>query len=181
MDDRKIEEAVRLFLEGIGEDVNRKGCWRTPARVARMCHQIYAGWADPGEHLLKQFDTANDNMVVEKGYPIYSTCEHHLLPFFGKAHVAYIPNGKVAGLSKLARTVEGFAPPRTDSGKHDGADCGCHGRISEAEGRDGYAGGGASLHDHAGDTEAGNKDRYHDGAGERLQRIFSFSRLSCRW
>lgn len=75
-----------------------------------MCHQIYGGLEqNPGEHLLKQFDTANDNMVVEKDIPFYSTCEHHLLPFFGKAHVAYIPNGKVAGLSKLARTVEGFA------------------------------------------------------------------------
>ena len=125
MDDRKIEEAVRLFLEGIGEDVNREGLRETPARVARMCHQIYGGLEqNPGEHLLKQFDTANDNMVVEKDIPFYSTCEHHLLPFFGKAHVAYIPNGKVAGLSKLARTVEGFARPRTDSGKHDGADCG---------------------------------------------------------
>ena len=110
MDDRKIEEAVRLFLEGIGEDVNREGLLETPARVARMCHQIYGGLEqNPGEHLLKQFDTANDNMVVEKDIPFYSTCEHHLLPFFGKAHVAYIPNGKVAGLSKLARTVEGFA------------------------------------------------------------------------
>ena len=110
MDDRKIEESVRLFLEGIGEDVNREGLRETPARVARMCHQIYGGLEqNPGEHLLKQFETTNNNMVVEKDIPFYSTCEHHLLPFFGKAHVAYIPNGKVAGLSKLARTVEGFA------------------------------------------------------------------------
>ena len=110
MDDRKIEEAVRLFLEGIGEDVNREGLLETPARVARMCHQIYSGLEqNPGEHLLKQFDTANDNMVVEKDIPFYSTCEHHLLPFFGKAHVAYLPDGRVAGLSKLARTVEVYA------------------------------------------------------------------------
>ena len=110
MDDKKIEESVRLFLEGIGEDVNREGLQDTPARVARMCHQIYGGLdQDPGEHLQKQFESVNNHMVVEKDITFYSTCEHHLLPFYGKAHVAYIPDGKVAGLSKLARTVEVFA------------------------------------------------------------------------
>lgn len=110
MDDKKIEEAVRLFLEGIGEDVDREGLRETPARVARMCHQIYGGLEqDPGVHLQKQFDSSNDRMVVEKDITFYSTCEHHLLPFYGKVHVAYIPNGKVVGLSKLARAVEVFA------------------------------------------------------------------------
>ena len=110
MDDKKIEEGVRLFLEGIGEDVNREGLLDTPARVARMCHQIYGGLdLDPGEHLQKQFESVNNNMVIEKDITFYSTCEHHLLPFYGKAHVAYIPNGRVAGLSKLARTVEVYA------------------------------------------------------------------------
>lgn len=110
MDDRKIEEAVRLFLEGIGEDVDREGLRETPARVARMCHQIYGGLdQNPGDHLQKQFDSSNDRMVVEKDITFYSTCEHHLLPFYGKVHVAYIPNGKVVGLSKLARAVEVFA------------------------------------------------------------------------
>ena len=110
MDDKKIEESVRLFLEGIGEDVNREGLQDTPARVARMCHQIYGGLdQDPGEHLQKQFESVNNHMVVEKDITFYSTCEHHLLPFYGKAHVAYIPDGKVVGLSKLARTVEVYA------------------------------------------------------------------------
>mgnify|MGYP000615259535 CR=1 FL=1 len=110
MDDKKIEEGVRLFLEGIGEDVNREGLLDTPARVARMCHQIYGGLdLDPGEHLQKQFESVNNNMVIEKDITFYSTCEHHLLPFYGKAHIAYIPDGKVVGLSKLARTVEVFA------------------------------------------------------------------------
>ena len=110
MDEKKIEEAVRLFLEGIGEDVNREGLLETPARVARMCRQIYGGLArDPEEHLKKQFVPESSQMVVEKDITFYSTCEHHLLPFWGKAHVAYLPEGKVAGLSKLARTVEVYA------------------------------------------------------------------------
>ena len=110
MDEKKIEEAVRLFLEGIGEDVNREGLLETPARVARMCRQIYGGLArDPEEHLKKQFVSESSQMVLEKDITFYSTCEHHLLPFWGKAHVAYLPEGKVAGLSKLARTVEVYA------------------------------------------------------------------------
>ena len=110
MDDKKIEEGIRLFLEGIGEDVNREGLLETPTRVARMCHQIYGGLEeDPGKHLQKQFESANQHMVVEKDITFYSTCEHHLLPFYGKAHIAYIPDGKVVGLSKLARAVDGFA------------------------------------------------------------------------
>ncbi|MDD3220293.1 MAG: GTP cyclohydrolase I FolE [Lachnospiraceae bacterium] len=110
MDDKKIEEAVRLFLEGIGEDVNREGLLETPSRVARMCHKIYGGLEKtPEKHLSKQFHATNNNIVLEKDITFYSTCEHHLLPFFGKAHVAYIPNERVAGLSKLARTVEVYA------------------------------------------------------------------------
>ena len=86
---KKIEEAVRLFLEGIGEDVNREGLLETPARVARMCRQIYGGLArDPEELLKKQFVSQSSQMVVEKDITFYSTCEHHLLPFWGKAHVA---------------------------------------------------------------------------------------------
>ena len=110
MDKKKIEEGVRLILEGIGEDPEREGLLETPQRVARMCEEIYGGMKqDAREHLEKQFHVENNNMVVEKDIPFYSTCEHHLLPFYGKAHVAYIPNGTVAGLSKLARTVEVFA------------------------------------------------------------------------
>lgn len=110
MDQDKIREGVRLLLEGIGEDVNREGLLETPDRIARMCEQIFGGlYEDPGIHLSKQFQAVNNNMVLEKDILFYSVCEHHLLPFYGKAHVAYIPNGRVAGLSKLARTVEVFA------------------------------------------------------------------------
>lgn len=110
MDQKKIEEGVRLMLEGIGEDVNREGLLETPERVARMCAEIYGGMTQNArEHLEKQFHVENNNMVLEKDIHFYSTCEHHLLPFYGKAHVAYIPNGTVAGLSKLARTVEVYA------------------------------------------------------------------------
>ncbi len=110
MDHEKIKEGVRLMLEGIGEDITREGLLDTPDRIARMCEQIYGGlYEDAGVHLQKQFDAVNNNIVLEKDITFYSVCEHHLLPFYGKAHVAYIPDGKVAGLSKLARTVEVFA------------------------------------------------------------------------
>ena len=110
MDHEKIKEGVRLMLEGIGEDVNREGLLETPDRIARMCEQIYGGlYEDAGVHLSKQFHATNNNIVLEKDITFYSTCEHHLLPFYGKAHVAYIPDQRVAGLSKLARTVEVYA------------------------------------------------------------------------
>jgi len=110
MDIKKIEEGVRMILEGIGEDPEREGLLETPERFARMCEQVYGGLTqDAAEHLQKQFNVANNNMVLEKDITFYSTCEHHLMPFYGKAHVAYIPDGKVAGLSKLARTVEVYA------------------------------------------------------------------------
>ena len=110
MDYEKIKEGVRLMLEGIGEDVTREGLLETPDRIAKMCGQIYGGlYEDPAEHLKKQYHADSNNMVLEKDITFYSVCEHHLLPFYGKAHVAYIPDGHVAGLSKLARTVEVFA------------------------------------------------------------------------
>ena len=110
MDYEKIKAGVRLMLEGIGEDVEREGLLETPDRIARMCAEIYGGlYEDAAVHLKKQFTAGRNDMVVEKDITFYSTCEHHLLPFYGKAHIAYIPNGKVAGLSKLARTVEVYA------------------------------------------------------------------------
>ena len=110
VDKKKIETAVRLYLEGIGEDVNREGLLETPNRIARMCEEIYGGMdEEPGIHLSKQFAVDNNEMVLEKDITFYSMCEHHLLPFYGKAHIAYVPDGKVVGLSKLARTVEVFA------------------------------------------------------------------------
>ena len=110
MDYDKIKAGVRLILEGIGEDVEREGLLETPDRIARMCGEIYGGlYEAPAKHLQKQFTAANDGMVVETDITFYSTCEHHLLPFYGKAHIGYIPDGRVAGLSKLARTVDVFA------------------------------------------------------------------------
>lgn len=106
----KIKEAVTLLLEGIGEDVNREGLKDTPDRIARMYEEIFGGMdEDAGVHLSKTFHADNNEMIIEKDIVFYSTCEHHLLPFYGKAHIAYIPNGKVVGLSKLARTVEVYA------------------------------------------------------------------------
>lgn len=110
VDKKKIEEAVKLLLEGIGEDVNREGLWETPSRIARMYEEIFAGMHESAEaHLSKTFTASGNEMVVEKDIVFYSTCEHHLMPFYGKAHVAYIPDGKVVGLSKLARCVEVYA------------------------------------------------------------------------
>ena len=110
IDHEKVKEGVRLLLEGIGEDVTREGLVETPDRIARMYEEIYGGMEeDASEHLKKRFHVDNDAMVLEKDITFYSTCEHHLLPFYGKAHIAYIPNGDVVGLSKLARTVEVFA------------------------------------------------------------------------
>lgn len=109
-DHEKIKEGVRLILEGVGEDVEREGLLETPDRVARMYEEIFAGmYQDAAEPLSKRFHVAGNEMVLEKDIVFYSTCEHHLMPFFGKAHVAYIPKGEVVGLSKIARTVEGFA------------------------------------------------------------------------
>ncbi len=109
-DKDKIEEGIRLLLEGIGEDTTREGLVDTPNRVARMYEELCAGMnQDPMEHLSKTFSCDNENVVIEKDITFYSTCEHHLMPFYGKAHIAYIPNGRVVGISKLARTVEVYA------------------------------------------------------------------------
>lgn len=110
VDRNKIEQAVLLILEGIGEDAGREGLADTPVRIARMYEEIFAGLSeDAGIHLQKTFAAKDNKMVLEKDITFYSMCEHHLLPFYGKAHVAYIPDGRVVGLSKLARTVEVFA------------------------------------------------------------------------
>lgn len=107
----KVEKAVTMILEAIGEDPSREGLKDTPARVARMYEEIFCGLKeDPEANLEKIFAEDHKEMVIVKDIPLYSMCEHHLLPFYGKAHVAYIPReGKVTGLSKLARVVEGYA------------------------------------------------------------------------
>ena len=110
VDQEKVETAVRMLLEGIGEDPTREGLLETPARVARMYGELAGGMdADASEHLSKTFSVASDDLVIERDITFYSLCEHHLLPFYGKAAIGYIPNGRVAGLSKLARTVEVYA------------------------------------------------------------------------
>ena len=109
-DQKKIEEAVRMLLEGIGEDVTREGLVDTPNRIARMYEEIFKGMEeDPAQHLCKTFAVDSNEIVVEKDITFYSTCEHHMMPFYGKAHIAYIPDGRVVGISKLARTVEVYA------------------------------------------------------------------------
>lgn len=110
VDQNKIREAVKLLLEGIGEDADREGLRDTPDRVARMYEELYKGMdEDPAVHLSKTFPVDSNGIVLEKDITFYSTCEHHLLPFYGKVHIAYLPDGRVVGLSKLARTVEVYA------------------------------------------------------------------------
>ena len=112
IDQPRIEAAVREILEAIGEDPNRDGLQDTPARVARAYAEMFSGLhEDPKELLSKTFDIEHSEMVLVKDIPFYSTCEHHLVPFYGTAHIGYIPgeNGKVTGLSKLARVVDLFA------------------------------------------------------------------------
>ncbi len=110
VDKAKVEEAIRMLLEAIGEDPEREGLQRTPARVARACEEIFSGTDEAAEKALEvQFTCESNDIVLEKDITFHSMCEHHILPFFGKVHIAYIPDGKVAGLSKLARTVEAFA------------------------------------------------------------------------
>ncbi|MBM6619870.1 GTP cyclohydrolase I FolE [Bacillus suaedaesalsae] len=107
----QIEQAVRLILEAVGEDPNREGLLDTPKRVAKMYAEVFSGLnEDPKEHFQTVFGEDHEELVLVKDIPFFSMCEHHLVPFFGKAHVAYIPKGgKVTGLSKLARAVEAVA------------------------------------------------------------------------
>ena len=108
----RIEKAVSEILIAIGEDPDRDGLQDTPQRVARMYAEIFGGLHDdPGRYLTTTFEAEHDEMVMVRDIPMYSACEHHLLPWVGRAHVAYIPNddGRVTGLSKLARLVDGFA------------------------------------------------------------------------
>ena len=110
MDKQRIEAAVREILIAIGEDPDREGLVETPSRVARMYEEIFGGLEDDPTRHLKLFDESSEEMVVVRDIPLYSMCEHHLIPFLGKAHIAYIPSdGRVNGLSKLARIVDCFA------------------------------------------------------------------------
>lgn len=108
---KKIERAVKDILSAIGEDPGRDGIKDTPRRVARMYAELFAGIGkDPGKELTLFHNEDHEEMIMVKDIPFYSICEHHLVPFFGKAHIVYIPTkGKVTGLSKLVRVIEGFA------------------------------------------------------------------------
>ena len=110
MDKEKIMEGVKLILEGIGEDPTREGLLETPDRIARMYEELAGGYTDSAaDHLRKRFHVDNNDMVIEKDIHFYSFCEHHMLPFYGTAAIAYIPNGEVVGLSKIARTLDAAA------------------------------------------------------------------------
>lgn len=110
IDQEKIRKAVTMIIEAIGEDPEREGLIETPDRIARMYSEIFCGLnEDPSVHLAKTFSAEESELVVEKDIQFYSVCEHHFVPFYGKVHIAYIPDKKVVGLSKLARTVEVYA------------------------------------------------------------------------
>ena len=110
VDLKRIEDAVRVILDAVGEDANREGLLETPSRVARMYAEMFAGLkTDPGRHLAKVFTEDYDEIVLVRDISFCSMCEHHLLPFTGHAHIAYLPSSKVVGLSKLARVVEEVA------------------------------------------------------------------------
>lgn len=110
VDTERIEKAMREILLAIGEDPDREGLARTPERVARMYNELFAGmYDDPVRHTERVFTESYDELVLLKDIPFYSMCEHHFLPFMGMAHVGYLPHGKVIGVSKLARIVDGFA------------------------------------------------------------------------
>jgi len=110
VDTARIEKAVREILAAVGEDLEREGLKRTPERVARMYAELLGGMSqDPKEHSERVFAEKYDEIVLLRDIPFYSICEHHLMPFIGSAHVAYLPAGRVLGVSKLARVVDCFA------------------------------------------------------------------------
>ena len=110
VDLKRIEAAVKEILLAVGEDTKREGLQETPLRVAKMYEELLAGMNhDPSEHVAKVFHENYDEVVLLRDIPFYSVCEHHMMPFIGKAHIAYLPDGKVLGVSKLARIVDCFA------------------------------------------------------------------------
>ena len=125
VDVERVRAAVSEILIAIGEDPERDGLVATPERVASMYEELFSGLHDdPARHLEVTFAAGHDEMVMVRDIPFASLCEHHLVPFLGKAHVAYIPaeDGRITGLSKLARLVDGFAAPVAGAGAHDDAD-----------------------------------------------------------
>ena len=119
----EFEKLVRRQLELLGEDPQREGLDRTPARVAKALQFLTQGYNTTAEEVVGNgvFKEEHDNMIMVRDIELYSLCEHHMLPFFGKAHVAYIPNGKIVGLSKIPRIVDVYAPPAAGPGEIDRA------------------------------------------------------------
>lgn len=111
MDSKKIEDSISSILQAIGEDSTREGLEKTPQRVSKSFEHLFGGYKQNAKNILQSalFETKNSEMVIVKDIEFYSMCEHHILPIIGKAHICYIPNGKVTGLSKLPRVVEVFA------------------------------------------------------------------------
>lgn len=110
MDKKRIQKAVRNILEALGENPDREGLKETPRRVAELYEEVFSGLhEDPKKHLSVTYTIQQDEMILIKDIPLYAMCEHHLLPFIGKAHIAYLPDKKVVGLSKIVRVVESFA------------------------------------------------------------------------
>ncbi len=110
MNEDRLKSAASAFLESIGDDPNREGLKDTPDRFATACKKLYSGYAMKPEDVLTVFDDEKyDEMIVVKDIEFYSMCEHHIIPFFGKAHIGYIPDGKIIGLSKIPRMVEIFS------------------------------------------------------------------------
>ena len=147
VDKEKVEQAIRLLLEGIGEDTEREGLKDTPDRIARMCMEIYGGLDEEADHhLAKQFQVENNEMVLEKDITFYSMCEHHLMPFYGKAAIAYIQGYRFKQARPYSRCL---CQKTTDPGTSYSTDCRCSGTYPESQGNHGYAGSRAYLHDHA--------------------------------
>ncbi len=149
VDHARIEAAVREILLAVGEDPDREGLQETPARVARMYAEIFSGLhKDPRELLRKTFTQKYDEMVVVKDIRFESICEHHLLPFVGKAHIAYLPRGKIVGLSKLPRVVEVLSRrPQVQEPHHRGGRRPANDRVARSRRRR-RSGGVPQLHDH---------------------------------
>ena len=167
VDVERVQAAVTEILVAIGEDVDRDGLLNTPRRVAAMYEELFSGLHDdPGRHLEVTFAAEHDEMVMVRDIPFASLCEHHLVPFLGRAHVAYIPaeDGRITGLSKLARLVDGYArrlqvQERMTTEIADAIDKALSPRGA------GRHRGRAPVHVHAGREEAGHDDRHLLGAG----------------
>ena len=164
-----IEAAFRTFLHWIGEDPDRDGLRETPARVARAFQEYFCGYGqDPEQILQKTFEETDgyDEMVVLKGIPFQSHCEHHVAPIIGRAWVAYVPNARVVGISKLARVVEAYAKRlHTDPGASDCSDRQHDRARAEAQGRRGRHQGNPPLHDHSWHQQARRRSSHQSHAG----------------